>query len=66
MTAQTISPTVPKPSAPTQRGVMLAEVRKHHLASVVEVAAAVQFGLGCWALAPVRGTAAASAGTADS
>lgn len=69
MTAHTISPapmrtTVPKPSAPMRRGVMLAEVRKHHLASIVEVAATVQFGLGCWALARVGGAAAASAGTA--
>ena len=55
----------PKPSAPAWRGVLLTEVRKHHLASIVEVAATVQFGLGSWALAPVRGAVAASAGTAD-
>jgi len=75
MTAQTIhpaemettapTPRAPKPSAPARREMMLAEVSKHHLASIVEVAATVQFGLGCWALAPVPGAASNSAGTAD-
>lgn len=53
MAAQTISPSAPKPTAPADRGVMLADVRRDHLASIVEVAATVQFGLGRWAMAPV-------------
>ena len=45
-----------RPSAPPCRSVMLDQVRNHHRALVVEVAATVQFGRGHWVLTPAAGT----------